>query len=137
VLNVIYKLSEVTDAGGRFLPAMKLSCSKTTLPGRKQVYRVVQGQKQYARDILALDTERVSGQPLLEKVFSAGKRVVKLDTMAGIRRRIVAQNGLLPERLRRITSVGRYPVAVSRGLSRLAGELSRTLAIRQRDTTDL
>ena len=47
--DLIYKLTEISDSQGRFLPVMKLSKEKSTLPGRKQVYRIYEKEK-FKRD---------------------------------------------------------------------------------------
>ena len=130
-LDVIYKISEVTNENGEFLPTMKLSKAKVTYPGRKQVYRVKDRQGRYTKDILGLEKEKIKGEPLLKKVVHRGKVVYKSPSLENIR--IFAKNNLsrFPERISNLDSGYRYPVVVSAGLIQLRKSLSRLLEKRQ------
>ncbi len=70
--DVIYKLSEVADASGDFLPTMKLSKDKVTYPGRKQVFRFFKKEGTIDKDIIGLENEPIRGMPLLKKVIDHG-----------------------------------------------------------------
>ena len=72
-LDVIYKISEVTDESGKFMPTMKLSRGKVTYPGRKQVFRIQDSKGIFIRDILGLEKEKIRGRPLLRKVVDKGR----------------------------------------------------------------
>ena len=76
-LDVIYKLSEVTDDSGRFLPTMKLSKGKVTYPGRKQVFRLEDKKGKFLKDILGLEKEKIKGQFAL-KVAKENKNAAEL-----------------------------------------------------------
>ena len=67
-LDTVYKLVEY-DGKGR----MKLALEKSTVPGRKQVFRVYDDGKA-ARDVLALHDEALDGEPLLHCVMRDGHR---------------------------------------------------------------
>ncbi|HOX54115.1 MAG: nicotinate phosphoribosyltransferase [Candidatus Omnitrophica bacterium] len=114
--DVIYKISEVTDASGEFLPTMKLSIGKSTYPGRKQIYRILDNKGMFARDILALESESIKGMPLLAKVMESGKSIYMAPLLDEVRR--VAQDNLLrlPDKYKRLNKSYRYPVAISQGL---------------------
>jgi nicotinate phosphoribosyltransferase len=129
-LDVIYKLSEVSDENGRFLPTMKLSKGKVTYPGRKQVFRIEDKRGNFIRDVLALE-EEINGKPLLIKVMDKGKLVYELPSLEKIRKYV--QTGLMkfPESLKEVRLKYRYPVLVSSKLKKLTGNLSRKLSMRQ------
>lgn len=118
-LSAVYKLVE-SPAG----PRAKLSPGKETLPGRKQVYRVVGGGR-YAHDVLALDGEAVSGRPLLGHVMSGGLRVASSPSLSSIRGRCAETLASLPERLLAFEPAWpHYEVRVSPQLEALRARLS-------------
>ncbi|HEX9779889.1 MAG TPA: nicotinate phosphoribosyltransferase [bacterium] len=111
-LDTAYKL--VSYAGH---PRMKLSSDKTTLPGRKQVVRVVRGGVA-ERDVIGLHGERLEGEPLLATVMAGGRRTAEgAGSVDAARARAARELAGLPER---IQDLGRaeppYPVEVSPGL---------------------
>jgi len=130
-LDVIYKISEVTDEDGRFLPTMKLSKGKVTYPGRKQVFRIRDRKGIFVKDILGLEEEKIKGTPLLKKVVSGGRITYKNPPLDEIRK--FAKNNLsrLPRELKQVSSKYKYPVMISPGLKKLRKGLSRQLKIRQ------
>lgn len=130
-LDVIYKLSEVSDAEGKFIPAMKLSRGKVTYPGRKQVYRVKHKNGCLVKDILGLEGEKISGIPLLRKVISGGRIIYKGPPLEKIRDFCLKNVSCLPEKLMRIDSPHKFTVEVSPGLKRLKKDLARHLRKKQ------
>lgn len=126
-LDVIYKISEVTDRLGRFLPTMKLSRDKVTFPGRKQVYRLFDSRGRYSGDVLGLEEEKIKGEPLLIKVIEEGRLVYNLPSLQDIQKRCREDLARLPEKVRRLSGFGRFPVNLSPGLSALTRKLSRKL----------
>jgi nicotinate phosphoribosyltransferase len=114
VLDTAYKLAEYA---GR--PRLKLSESKSTLPGRKQIFRE-KSSGRVVRDVIGLHEETLSGQPLLALVMSNGKRLQVPEPLENCRNRCRAELEGLPEKL---LSLGRtdspYPIDLSPGLSRL------------------
>lgn len=66
-IGAIYKLVEID---GRY--TAKFSTGKITLPGAKQIFR------RQDRDLIALDTERLEGEPLMRRVVDSGKLVAPL-----------------------------------------------------------
>src|SRR5207253_2648599 len=71
-LGVIYKLVEV-DLGDTVRNAAKFSQEKITYPGRKQVFRFVEGEGKFSRDVIGLDGESFQGgAPLLVLVMRGG-----------------------------------------------------------------
>lgn len=131
VLDVIYKMSEVTDSRGRFVPVMKLSKAKVTLPGRKQVYRVCGASGTYVKDILALEEEKVHGTALLVPVVQNGAVMYNIPGLESCRRLAADEVARLPRDLKRISIAGRYPLVMSAGLRDLSARLARKLRARQ------
>jgi len=130
-LDVVYKLSEVTDENGKFIPVMKLSKGKITYPGRKQVFRARGRKGKFTKDIVALEKEKVKGKPLLIKVMEKGKMVYNPPSLEKIRK-VLKDNlsGLHPE-LKEVAPRRRYAVAISPGLKKLRRDLSCQLTKRQ------
>jgi nicotinate phosphoribosyltransferase len=130
-LDVIYKISEVTDEEGNFLPTMKLSEGKITYPGRKQVFRIQDKGGRFVKDILGLESEKISGRLLLVKVVDKGRIVYKSPSLEAIRRSVQKNLSRFNPAMQEAFSGYRYPVAISKGLGRLRSALSRQLAKRQ------
>jgi nicotinate phosphoribosyltransferase len=122
-LDCAYKLQEY---GGQ--PRRKRSEGKATWPGRKQIFRSYDGASRMSGDLLALETERGLGEPLLKPVMRTGKRLPGLETLGQARERCRVELGRLPDALRLLEPVPPYPVAVSDSLKALADEVDRKLA---------
>ena len=112
-LDIAYKL---VDFDGR--PTLKLSPTKATWPGSKQVWRLT-ANGELARDVLGLAGEDgpEGGEPLLVPVLQRGARVWQ-DSLEGARERCAAQRSSLPERLRGLDA-GAFEVERSRALTEL------------------
>jgi nicotinate phosphoribosyltransferase len=118
-----YKLS---DYAGR--PRLKTSAGKISLPGRKQVFRALDGQGRYRGDILGLidespasirrefrpEAENVTA--MLEVLFEDGKRVVPQPTLEESRQRFLRSFEALDPRFKAIRSPDSYPVKHSAAL---------------------
>ena len=112
-LEIVYKLAAYAGEG-----RMKLSPGKSTLPGRKQVFRVMEGGRA-VRDVVALDGEDVPGEPLLRPVMRGG---VRLDAgrvpLVEARRFAREAFDRLPPEIRALGPAPEpYPVHVSPGLA--------------------
>ena len=126
-VDVIYKLCETKGERGKFSPIMKLSEGKTTLPGRKQVYRLKDENGNYSKDVIALANEKVNGEPLLRKVMEKGEIVIDLPTIKEIRT-VAAENLVkLPKKFKKLTNSQAYTVDLSRELKSLIKTLKKTL----------
>jgi nicotinate phosphoribosyltransferase len=131
VVNVNYKLVEVKGWDDEFRPVMKLSAEKMTLPGPKQIFRVMSGGK-YACDVIALSDERCEdARPLMQKFISRGE-VLRRESMAEIRRRVAENLEQLPETYKKL-SPATYPVKMSPRLSALSSELIKEYTRRGAD----
>lgn len=111
--DVIYKLSEITDSNGEFLPTMKLSQGKVTYPGRKQIYRQTDGKGKYKKDILGLEDETLAGTPLLTKVVDNGIVTYQQPTLGQTRDFASKNLSQLPVPLMKIIPTDCYPVEIS------------------------
>lgn len=123
-LNMAYKLVEYGGTG-----RTKLSSHKVIYPGRKQVFRRLEGGV-FAGDIVGHTGEDCPGEPLLRLVMRDGRRTPESDLrLDAARRRAREQIDALPETLRALDGSRRgYPVGVSAGV---AGELERLRDARQ------
>jgi len=128
-LDVIYKLCETKIVDGSFSPIMKLSKGKITLPGRKQVYRFKDAAGNFEKDTIALDNEKVQGEPLLVKVIEKGKLIYVLPSLDEIRAVAVENLSKLPEEYKALTDAPLYPIELSRNLLNLIKTLKRQLTL--------
>jgi nicotinate phosphoribosyltransferase len=127
-LDLAYKLVEYA---GR--PRMKLSSQKVIYPGRKQVFRVIEGGSM-ARDLIGRHDESAEGEPLLIRVMKDGARLpagrVTLQEARSTARR---ELGRLPEYLRSLAPADApYRVDVSPALQAERNSLLETLAASRR-----
>jgi len=130
-LDVIYKLSEASDESGKFLPTMKLSRSKVTYPGRKQVFRLRDKSGRYLRDILALEKENIKGAPLLKKVVSKGRVIYQTPPLDKIRKKVAREILHFSSGLTAVYPKYRYPVVISNKLKVVRSSLAKQLNKRQ------
>jgi nicotinate phosphoribosyltransferase len=130
-LDVIYKISEVTDENGNFLPTMKLSKGKITYPGRKQVFRIKDKRGRFIKDILGLEKERVKGKPLLMKVVDSGKIIYRSPELNKIKISVKNNLSKFTEAMRDVYSRYEYPVIISPQLKKLRHTLASQLEKRQ------
>jgi nicotinate phosphoribosyltransferase len=100
-LGGVYKL--VKDNMG---PRIKLSEGKVTLPGEKQVYRVLDKRGLWKKDIIALKGEEIKppgeSYPLLVKVMGNGEVVCDLPSLKEIRSRCLETVDRLPPEYREL-----------------------------------
>ncbi len=93
-LDIAYKLTSYEGRG-----RLKLSEGKPALPGRKQVFRMMERGKA-VRDILGTASESQPGRPLLVKVMEGGRRLpageIGLDAL---RQRTRDERSTLPDRI--------------------------------------
>lgn len=138
-LDVIYKISEVTGADGKFLPTMKLSANKATYPGRKQVFRIRDRGGKFIKDIVGLEAEgrhperaqrveglegeRIPAEALLKKYMESGALVRKLPSTAGIRSYAARQISSFGPGLMSLDRRYPYPVTISKELKKLRAHL--------------
>ena len=117
-LGGVYKLVEIESAGAT-RAVMKRSAGKSTWPGRKQVWRSVEGGV-VARDVIGLSDEPApaSATPLLELVMRNGQRIEPAVPLQDLRRHRAEMVALLPPAFRECTTPVEYDVVRSAALSR-------------------
>ncbi|MEI8350507.1 MAG: nicotinate phosphoribosyltransferase [Candidatus Omnitrophota bacterium] len=128
--DVIYKLAEIQEKGKDFIPVMKLSESKCTLPSCKQVFRVYGADNIMKKDIIGLDAEPLTGKRLLKKVMECGTRLHKAKDIQEQRKICAQKLYQLPESLRHDGVESHYPVGLSERLSALTVKLTQQIAQR-------
>ncbi|MDW7727332.1 MAG: nicotinate phosphoribosyltransferase [Candidatus Methanoperedens sp.] len=119
-LDGIYKLSDIVE-NGVHVPKMKLSeeALKTTLPGKKLVWRIFENGT-FKKDIISLDDEEIEGaEPLLEPVVKHGRVVCDRLALPEIRNRTHENLSKLPDKYRKLDDAPVYPVEFSPGLKAL------------------
>ncbi|MGL5807846.1 MAG: nicotinate phosphoribosyltransferase, partial [Xenococcaceae cyanobacterium] len=114
-VNGVYKLVEIDN-----IPTVKLSSSKRTYPGRKQIFR------RYSngivdRDCLGLADEKplANEQPLLQLVMKEGKKIQATESIETIRQRTAHSVLSLPDRTREIDEPIAIEVEISQALESL------------------
>jgi len=119
-LDCAYKLQEYAG-----LPRRKYSPGKQTWPGRKQVWRRSGADGRMAEDVLGVEGDTQSGEPLLKCVMRSGQRVDPRPSLAEIRRHAAGELARLPDALRSLDPGDAYPVRIADALKRLAAETDR------------
>ncbi len=120
-LGGVYKEVSYVDGEGVEHPRLKLAGSKTTWPGRKEVYRHPTGEE----DVIQLE-----GEPapegylrLLRPVMRNGRLVPgSLPPLSEVWELAQANLAALPEQYRALLATKPYPVRFSAGLQRLRAE---------------
>lgn len=107
-LDIVYKLTEFGGEG-----RVKLSVGKSSLPGRKQIFRNFENEIAIG-DTIARAAESLPGKPLLQAVMRNGVRVAPAEPLLAIRDRCRAELMRMPEDIRRIGKTARsYSVTIS------------------------
>ena len=117
----VYKLAEI-ERDGKTIPKLKLSKDKSTFPGRKQVYRLLDGDTP-VRDVLGMHGEFDGElQPLLVQVIDGGKLLADTPRLADVQAYATHNRMALPEGLRHLSGKEVYEVSISDGLDALTCE---------------
>lgn len=113
VIGAVYKLVWF-DSDPAHPARIKIAGDKSTWPGRKQVYRI----GDFERDLIALDGELAPAESrgLLQPIVLDGKRVMPEESVHQIRGRALASLDALPAFLRALTPDRPYPVEMSPAL---------------------
>jgi len=129
-LSMIYKLVEL-ERDGKVREAAKLSESKSTYPGTKQIFRFANRAGKWQKDLIALASEsHPTASPLLVPVMRAGKRLAPPEPLAAARSRCIESLKRLPARLLSIQHAAPYPVRYSQPLKNLLQKVRRRIAQR-------
>jgi len=125
--DVIYKLVEIKQENQGFIPTMKLSQGKVTLPSRKQIFRRFSKTGMMKKDYIGLDKEAVPGKKILKKLMEGGRRLYKERTLQEKRVSFSKKIKRLPTPLKKAKSDYRFSVAISPALSHLTQNLMRQI----------
>jgi nicotinate phosphoribosyltransferase len=131
-LDMAYKLVEYA---GR--PRLKLSSQKVSVLGKKQVFRIVDTNGRYERDLLGLREETTTSAvpsippshvlPLLEKVMEGGHLCHPLPSLRESREFCAAECARLPESYTALRSPSVYPVTLTPQLAALQEHIVKNL----------
>jgi nicotinate phosphoribosyltransferase len=119
VIGAVYKLvwyGNQTETAAR----IKLAGTKSTLPGKKQVWRT----EAFDHDLLCQDDEPspASSRPLLQPILREGRYVAEVPDLVAARTRAADSLAALPDSIQELKPHVPYPVIVSDGLKRLRDE---------------
>ena len=119
-ISGVYKLAEDGDGA-----KIKLSEGKKTLPGKKQIYRQVDENGTYQKDIIALETEEVGGSPLLELVVKEGTRARTKPELSQTRQYCLDEVAKLPDYLKQTRVQKQYELELAPQLETLTETLTQ------------
>lgn len=125
-VDVVYKLSGKIE-NGTFVPAMKLSKDKLTLPGKKQIFRQRNKEGQFVKDLVGLEDEKIKGEPLLLKVMENGKITYAMPTLEEARRNALKNLAELPEKYEKLKDAPLFPVELGPNLRKIMKKLAAQL----------
>jgi nicotinate phosphoribosyltransferase len=125
-VDVVYKLSGKVE-GAVFVPTMKLSKGKLTLPGTKQIFRQRDRTGRYVKDIIGLEDEEIGGERLLLKVMEKGRAVYNLPSLKDAKNTTIRNLSELPEKYKKLRNARLYPVKLSQRLSKIKAQLTNQL----------
>lgn len=122
-LDGIYKLSDVVQ-NEKHIPKMKLSeeTVKTTLPGKKIVWRVYEKQK-FKKDVISLEDEVIDNAEALLRLVVKDGRIVCRQSLDEIRQNAKDNLSRLSEEYKRLENPAGYPVELSKGLIALKKQM--------------
>ena len=123
----VYKHVERIE-GDKVTYTMKLSDDpgKSTLPGKKQVYRLYDADGNCKKDVISLwDEDSQDGEPLLVPIVRQGELVYSFPNSAEMQAKAKAELAKLPEPYKRLTDAEKYPVVLSPGLENLLEQLTQ------------
>ena len=126
-LDCAYKLQEYAGS-----PRRKHAIGKATWPGRKQVWRRYGPDGRLAGDTLSVEDDDQQGEPLIQPVMRAGKRVSPSPTLDEIRAHAARELQRLPTPLRELKPKATYPVQIGEALVDLTAKFDRRLTEQER-----
>lgn len=120
----IYKLVAI-ERDGRWVPRVKTSAGKRTLPGPKQIFRKYSDDGKLQWDLLGMaDEESPHGTvALLEKIVDKGSLVYEFPTIEQIRERALAEVESLPLTAKRLRGCRAPKVSLTSRLKTIAQSL--------------
>lgn len=125
-VDVVYKLSGKVE-NDVFVPAMKLSKGKITLPGKKQIFRQKDNKGRYVKDVIGLEDENIEAEPLLLKVMENRNLTCDLPSLDQLRSKTLRNLSELPDKYKKLRNAPRYPIRLSPKLRKIRNTLSDQL----------
>ena len=125
-VDVVYKLSGRIEKRN-FVPKMKLSKGKITLPCKKQIFRQIDQNGQYVKDIVGLEDEEITGERLLRRIMRNGKMICELPSLQKIRETARESLSKLPTKYHRLRKAAVYHVEPSEKLANIVDQLEEKL----------
>ena len=128
----VYKHVERIE-GEEVTSTMKLSedTGKSTLPGRKQLYRLCDADGNYVKDVISLwdedlpESEGYTSEPLLVPIIRQGELVYSFPELTEMQARTKAELTKLPKHYKELMEAKKYPVTLSAGLENLLKQLGQ------------
>ncbi len=126
-LGIIYKLVE-QEIDGHIRYRAKFSQNKATYPGKKQVYRLVDDNGQFIKDVIGLEDDQIPENhfTLLQRIIHKGKLEYTPPDLESIRQFFFQNLKRLPQPYKQLKNARAYPVRRSQKLqdlfARLKGE---------------
>jgi len=124
-MELVYKLAQL-EHNNKIYPKMKTSTAKLSLPGKKQVYRLVQRNK-YVKDIIGLSSDASLGQSLLRPIIKKGKLIRALPQLTDIKNYVTKQVKQFDKKLFDVNNTVKYPVIISRRLLDLTKKTAKEI----------
>lgn len=123
-LGGIYKLVEIERKGSVQYKA-KFSDEKATYPGKKQVYRIVDDDGNYLRDVIGLEKDQISEKHelLLKEIIRNGQLVFDLPNLKTVQNDFTENFKRLNDAHKRFERPKKYPVRYSKNIQQLFSEL--------------
>ncbi len=123
-LGGIYKLVE-QEIDGKIRYRAKFSINKATYPGKKQVYRLLDGSGKFIKDIIGLKNDQISEKhiELLVPIFQKGKLIYNSPSMEKIRNYFQDNFKSLDRKYTSFDQPQIYPVTYSPNLTALFNNL--------------
>jgi len=125
-LGGIYKLVEI-ERDDKIQYKSKFSDEKATYPGKKQVYRIVDDNGNYLKDVIGLVKDQIpeKHKTLLIKVINKGKLVYESPNLKTIRNNFIEHLKKLNDACKRFENPETYPVQYSRNIQQMFDELKK------------
>ena len=122
-LGGVYKLVE-QEKEGCLIPKMKFSKDKETCPSKKQVYRFLNKNGSFKKDIIGLVDEEFDAEGLLVPVMKKGNLLYKIPTVQQIQKSAEKNTAQLPDKFKDLDCKIVYSVNISKKLKRIRDKIS-------------
>ncbi len=123
-LGGIYKLVEI-EKNGEIHYKAKFSDEKVTYPGKKQVYRIVDDDDNYLKDVIGLEKDQIpeKHEALLKEIIKNGKLVYEFPDLNVLQNHFTENFKKLDDVYKRFEVPEIYPVRYSKNIQQLLNEL--------------